>query len=261
MRARNIKPGFFKNDLLAECEPLARLLFQGLWCLADREGRLELRPKRIQAEVLPYDKVDVLKLLNQLIEKKFIVAYRYENNLYLEIPTFSEHQNPHIKEQESTIPAPCKSDTCTILARLNPESLLLNPESLLLNPESPLPIKRAPVKTGASDSFILPEDIDPVIWNAFIEMRNKMKAPLTNKAKELIISKLDKLILPGQSKDDILKQSIEHSWKGVFELKTGGNNGNGTYGRGSAGKVTQGTQGAGNIRDSEAYPVDCEETI
>ena len=254
MRARNLKPGFFKNDELAECDPLARILFQGLWCMADREGRMELRPKRIKAEILPYDNCDILKLLNQLIIKGFVVVYKYENALFLSIPTFTQHQNPHIKEAESTILAPCESDTCTILARLNPESLLLNPES-------PLPIKRAPVKTGASDSFILPEDIDPIIWNAFIEMRNKMKAPLTDKAKELIIAKLDKLILPGQSKDDILKQSIEHSWKGVFELKTGGNNGNGTYGRGSAGKVTQGTQGAGNIRDSKAYPVDCEETI
>jgi len=254
MRARNLKPGFFKNDELAECDPLARILFQGLWCMADRTGRLELRPKRLKAEILPYDNADILKLLNQLIAKGFVVAYRYGNEFFLSIPTFTQHQNPHIKEAESTIPAPDESDTCTVL-------ILLNPESLLLNPESPLPIKRAPVKTGASDSFILPEDIDPVIWNAFIEMRNKMKAPLTDKAKELIIAKLDKLILPGQSKDDILKQSIEHSWKGVFELKTGGNNGNGTYGRGSAGKVTQSTQGAGNIRDSEAYPVDCEETI
>ena len=49
-RARNVKPGFFKNELLAECEPLARILFEGLWCEADREGRLEDRPRRLKAE-------------------------------------------------------------------------------------------------------------------------------------------------------------------------------------------------------------------
>lgn len=65
-RARNIKPGFFANEDLAECEPLARLLFAGLWCLADREGRLEDRPKRIRAELLPYDMCDADSLLNQL---------------------------------------------------------------------------------------------------------------------------------------------------------------------------------------------------
>ena len=129
MRARNLKPGFFKNDELAECDPLARILFQGLWCMADRDGRLELRPKRIQAEILPYDKTDIFKLLQQLIDHKFIVAYRYGNDFFLSIPTFTQHQNPHIKEAESTIPAPDESDTCTILILLNPESLLLNPES------------------------------------------------------------------------------------------------------------------------------------
>lgn len=130
MRARNLKPGFFKNDLLAECDPLARLLFQGLWCMADRTGRLELRPKRLKAEILPYDNADILKLLNQLIAKGFVVAYRYGNEFFLSIPTFTQHQNPHVKEAESIIPAPDESDTCTVLILLNPESLLLNPSSL-----------------------------------------------------------------------------------------------------------------------------------
>ena len=47
-RARNIKPGFFKNEFLAEMPCEVRLLFIGLWTLADREGRLEDRPKRIK---------------------------------------------------------------------------------------------------------------------------------------------------------------------------------------------------------------------
>ena len=39
-RARNIKPGFFRNADLAELTFEARLLFIGLWTLADSEGRL-----------------------------------------------------------------------------------------------------------------------------------------------------------------------------------------------------------------------------
>jgi len=37
-RSRNIKPGFFKNDHLVELPFEYRLLFAGLWTLADREG-------------------------------------------------------------------------------------------------------------------------------------------------------------------------------------------------------------------------------
>jgi hypothetical protein len=66
MRARNIKPGFFKNEELATKDPLARILFEGLWCMADREGRLEDRPARIKAEVLPYDECDIEPLLSSL---------------------------------------------------------------------------------------------------------------------------------------------------------------------------------------------------
>ena len=158
MRARNLKPGFFKNDILAECDPLARLLFQGLWCLADRKGRLYCRIRRIKAEVLPYDNCDLLKLLQQLVDRGFIIIYKIENEIYLEIPTFTEHQNPHIKEQESTIPAPCKSDTCTVLA-------VLNPESLLLNPESPLRRSRAKPVLKTDETF-------KTFWQEYPKKRN-----------------------------------------------------------------------------------------
>ena len=67
-RARNIKPGFFKNEELAECSLAARLCFPGLWLLADREGRLEDRPKRIKGELFPFDTFEVGPLLDELPE-------------------------------------------------------------------------------------------------------------------------------------------------------------------------------------------------
>lgn len=112
-RARNIKPGFFANEMLAECDPLARLLFAGLWCLADREGRLEDRPKRIRAEVLPYDACDPEELLTQLEKHGFILRYAREEQRFIQVLNFGKHQNPHIKEAKSTIPAPFSSDAET----------------------------------------------------------------------------------------------------------------------------------------------------
>lgn len=105
-RARNIKPSFFANEELAECDPLARLLFAGLWCLADRDGRLEDRPKRIRAELLPYDACDADDLLNQLQSRGFILRYAHGERRFIQVLKFSQHQNPHIKEAKSTIPAP-----------------------------------------------------------------------------------------------------------------------------------------------------------
>lgn len=105
-RARNIKPGFFINDELAEIDPLGRLLFIGLWTIADREGRLEYRPARIKVETLPYDDCDIEKLLEDLETRGFILTYFLEDSRYIQIVNFSKHQNPHRNEKESEIPAP-----------------------------------------------------------------------------------------------------------------------------------------------------------
>lgn len=64
--------------------------------------------------------------------------------------------------------------------------------------------------------FFLPEDIDKNVWNAFVEMRSKIKKPLTEYAKILIVEELNKI---GQDKNEVLKKSIENSWQGVFPLK------------------------------------------
>ena len=103
-RSRNIKPGFFDNEILAELDPLARLLFIGLWCIADREGRLEDRPKRIKKELLGYDDCDCNALLQSLCERGFIERYSVGENAYIQIVTFAKHQKPHQNETASSIP-------------------------------------------------------------------------------------------------------------------------------------------------------------
>jgi len=127
-RSRNIKPGFFKNDMLAEIEPLGRLLFAGLWTIADREGRLEYRPRRIKVEVLPYDDCDVEKLLKDLDDKGFIQIYEVAENQYIQITNFLKHQNPHKNEAPSGMPAPEKHSNCTVQA---PDKNSTNPADSL----------------------------------------------------------------------------------------------------------------------------------
>jgi hypothetical protein len=135
-RSRNIKPGFFVNEELAEIDFPGRILFIGLWCLADREGRLEDRPKKIKAETFPYDDVDVDKLLNQLFKHNFIIRYEVDSKKYISIPTFKNHQSPHPHEKNSVIP-PAKDDivTCNDIkcnVKLIPD--IRNPD--IRNPES-----------------------------------------------------------------------------------------------------------------------------
>lgn len=128
-RARNIKPSFFHNADLVDLPVETRLLFIGLWTIADREGRLEDRPKQIKMELYPADSFDVDTLLNQLNEAGFIQRYVNNNNKYIHIVNFTKHQNPHVKEVASTIPAPDEHQTCTMQSRLIPDSPSLIPDS------------------------------------------------------------------------------------------------------------------------------------
>ena len=58
----------------------------------------------------------------------------------------------------------------------------------------------------------------------FKEMRDKIRKPLTEKAKKLLLSNLEKLA-PGndQNKIKILEQSIMNSWSSVYPLKESNN--------------------------------------
>lgn len=109
-RARLIKPGFFANEALAEFGPWVRLLFAGLWTLADREGRIEDRPRRIKGALFPYDDVDVEEGLASLAAGGFIVRYSADGERYIEVSAFRKHQSPHVREPASMIPAPCSPD-------------------------------------------------------------------------------------------------------------------------------------------------------
>lgn len=104
MRARNIKPDFFKNETLAEIPHQTRLLFIGLWCYADREGYLEARPKKIKAEIFPYEEINITESLATLAVSGFIHIYASSGNYpVIKILNFNKHQRPHYNEKPSIL--------------------------------------------------------------------------------------------------------------------------------------------------------------
>lgn len=167
-RARNIKPGFFRNADLVELPMEARLLFIGLWTLADREGRMEDRPKQIKIEIFPADNVDCDALLNELAQTGMVARYEVQGKRYLQVTNFTKHQNPHRDEKASTVPdqngntatpeapakkhrastvqAPCKEESSTMAIGLIPDPLIPDP----LIPERDAGEPAAPAKPSRS---------------------------------------------------------------------------------------------------------------
>lgn len=241
-RSRNIKPGFFTNDDLGELEPLARLLFAGMWTIADRSGRLEDRPKKIKAEVLPYDNCDAESFLAQLAERGFILRYEAVGKRFIQILAWGKHQNPHCKEAASTIPAPdghvdeqedeqVKHGASTVQAQVEqsplPERAGLIPDSLNLIPDSsPLipevkKAARAPRKPAAdaavslSVADLVAEGVDPQHAADWLRVRKDKRAPLTRTAWDEVKAEAVKA---GLSPAQAVKTSAVNSWQG-FKAK------------------------------------------
>lgn len=105
-RKRDMKPSFFINAELADCGPHAMLAFAGLWCHADRDGRLKDRPRDLKPVILPHFDVDFDALLDTLDDADFIHRYEAQGERYIQITGWHEHQNPHPKEPSLDLPAP-----------------------------------------------------------------------------------------------------------------------------------------------------------
>lgn len=103
-RARNIKPSFFLNEDIVELPCEARLLFIGLWTLADREGRLENRPKKIKMSLFPADDINVSEQLSNISKFGFIELYNADDTDVIQITNFVKHQTPPGLEKDSELP-------------------------------------------------------------------------------------------------------------------------------------------------------------
>lgn len=119
-RIRTIKPEFFTSEDITALTPLARLLFVALWCEADREGRLEWKPKTFKMRYLPADDCDIHSLCQELVDQGVVVLY---GRGLAFIPTFKEHQQINNREQESRLPKPDDVDSGTNPPRVPDASL------------------------------------------------------------------------------------------------------------------------------------------
>lgn len=88
---------------------------------------------------------------------------------------------------------------------------------------SPLPTPNPnpkPQPGGArAPRFEAPDWIPADAWRAFEEMRQRVRKPMTNKAREMIVGELDGLRRAGHEPGEVLLQSVKNSWQGVFPLK------------------------------------------
>lgn len=107
-RQRMIKPDFFDSGSLAECTRDARLVFVGLWVMADDKGNMKFNERKLQKQLFPYDDLDPRMLMVWLAELEVvgcIKAYEAQGDVCISVPNFLTYQtikNP----SKTTVPEP-----------------------------------------------------------------------------------------------------------------------------------------------------------
>ena len=77
-------------------------------------------------------------------------------------------------------------------------------------------------KATSKEKIEKPQSVDQELdqaLNDFAMMRKAIKAPLTERAKQLILAKLEKLAPDTEGKIAILNQSIENGWKSIYPVR------------------------------------------
>lgn len=176
-RSRNIKPGFFSNEYLAELSFATRLLFIGLWTEADREGRLEDRPRRLKMALFPADSVDVDKMLSELDGLGFIKRYAVDGVRVIQVVNWAKHQNPHVKEAKSNLPGlpeiePSPVETVQSTVQAPDKNSSIPADSLSLDSGFLIPDPLTPSQAPASARA----DLFASFWKLYPRKTDKAKA-------------------------------------------------------------------------------------
>jgi len=181
------------------------------------------------AKALHTDKITAWKTLNSLEKKCVIKLKRLGKGKSISYMT-----NTHIYEW-TCIDKELFAKWLTHVSQINNTSVSETANTVLTKSTIPLDTKSAIPKESIKEiivnktikekekvPFSLPTWINEETWNDFLEMRQKMKAEPTEKAKVLLVKELGKFKSVGDDPNQVLCQSILNNWKGVFTLKEKG---------------------------------------
>jgi uncharacterized protein YdaU (DUF1376 family) len=99
-----------------------------------------------------------------------------------------------------------------------------NANAMRTHSEGNAPINQEPITNNHkpitntkkhTDLFVLPEWIDPVLWDEWMAIRKKLKAVNSKRAMDGLVEKLFQVSQSGISVNTAIKTAIERSWKSV----------------------------------------------
>ncbi|MBF0311537.1 MAG: hypothetical protein HQL56_18655 [Magnetococcales bacterium] len=206
---------------------MGRLFFIGLWLAADREGRLEDRPRKLKAMIFPFDDCNVNEFLHDLEPRGFLARYNIEGEKFIQITNFSKHQTPHIREAASVIPPQKQEHHSEGTTKVVPKHCLGDVEASPRSPDSLIPDKGILISDSnkrADALVLLPEWLSPSVWGDWLAHRKTLKAPMTPKAERMALARLSNLRVKGHDPQQVIETAIMSGWKMFYEPNNANNN-------------------------------------
>lgn len=205
------------SDAFLDMSVTARLLYYDLSMRADDDGFVN-SPKKIMRMIGASE--DDLRMLSA---RKFIIPF--ENGVVV-----IKHWRIHNYIRKDRYNETTYSEQKELLELDENGSYRLIDNQRSTDGLPPVDQRLTQVRLGkdrvGKDSKIyssVPELNDAIL--SFIDFRRKMRKPMTDRAINLLISKLNSITSDTNEQIEVINQSILNGWAGVFPLKGGGSNG------------------------------------
>jgi len=212
MPNRVIRSGFLDSDKINSLKAEEQLFFIRLMLIVDDFGCFDGRIEMIKSYAYPVSNVrltDVSKWLSAVCKADLVALYEEAGKKFLFIKNFDQR----LRQKKRKFPNPnnlqemsvnCQTDDGQLHATMPESESEKNP-----NP-NPNPNKKV--------CFAPPLHLIEA-WPDFVEMRKKLKAPLTDRASKGIVKELENLSpRDNDTQIKILERSITNSYRGVFPL-------------------------------------------
>lgn len=207
------------SDAFLDMSVTARLLYYDLSMRADDDGFVN-SPKKIMRMIGASE--DDLRML---AARKFIIPF--ENGVvvikhwrihnYIRKDTYNE--TPY-KEQKQLLELD-ENNAYRLLPSVDAPSTSRGRS--VDEPSTQVRLGKDRVGKDSKIYSSVPELNDAIL--SFIDFRRKMRKPMTDRAINLLISKLNSITSDTNEQIEVINQSILNGWAGVFPLKGGGSNG------------------------------------
>ena len=207
-KKRYIDTKFWDDNYIIDKDPIEKLLFLYLLTntLTNIIGIYEISLRRIAFDT-GIDSEMVKKILERF---EADLKIKYDNN-WVAIRNFTKHQlnNPKINTGIETL---LKEVPEHFIEWVNIDYDRLSHLNTNTNTNTNLNTNLILIADSKGDDF-------KKAWKDFIEMRTRIRKPMTVRAGELLIMDLNKITNNENIQIAILNQSIKNSWQGVFPLK------------------------------------------